>query len=70
VCPTCEARAEWCRVIIDAYEWMRLGGQLAEVVPDPTPAVVDGILVLTREVRAAEAWETEAVRQDATARGR
>jgi hypothetical protein len=29
---------------------------------------VDGVLVLMREVSAAEAWETDAVRQDAAAR--
>jgi hypothetical protein len=47
---------------------MKLGGRIEDVAPEPTCAVVDGVLVLMREVQAAEAWETDAVRQDAAAR--
>jgi hypothetical protein len=68
VCPTCEAGAPWARVIIDAYQWLKMGGRIEDVAPEPTCAVVDGVLTLMREVQAAEAWEADAVRQDAAAR--
>jgi hypothetical protein len=49
--------------VLDAYEWVRLGGALTDVAPSPTCALIDGVLALAREVRAAEAWESQVIAQ-------
>jgi hypothetical protein len=63
VCPVCEVTQPWARAVLDAYEWVRLGGALEDVAPSPTCALIDGVLALAREVRAAEAWESQVIAQ-------
>jgi hypothetical protein len=58
-CPVCEASSEWVGAVLDAYEWTGRGQRIDDVVPSPTAAIVDGVLLLTRELRGAENYETE-----------
>lgn len=58
-CPLCEASSPWVSAVLDAYEWTGRGQRVDDVVPYPSAAVVDGVLLLTRELRAAENYEMD-----------
>jgi hypothetical protein len=58
-CPVCEASSEWVCAVLDAYEWTGRGQRVDDVVPSPTAAIIDGVLLLTRELRAAEVYEMD-----------
>lgn len=58
-CPVCESATPWAAAVLDAYEWTGRGQRVDDVIPCPTAAVLDGVLLLTRELRAAESYEME-----------
>lgn len=58
-CPICEASSSWLGAVLDAYEWTGRGQSVDTVIPCPSAAVIDGVLLLTRELRAAENYEME-----------
>jgi len=53
-CPVCQLRAPWVSLLITAARWTKRGRSLGDLVVRPSPAIVQGILVIEQEVAALE----------------
>jgi len=68
-CPRPEARREWIGEAWDAWEWVRMGGSVRDVIPRPTHALLDLVLHLEREAHALDARRAADQARDASSRG-
>ena len=73
-CPACDLRTPWAADVLRAVRWRAQHGAVGDVVPEPTPALLDGVLTVETEQAAVHAdtlsrqrAEMDAARQ---ARGR
>lgn len=66
-CPICSVSAPWVGDVVTALRWTRAGRPLAEVIPAPSAAVTDAVLLLEQEAAALDAatMELERARMDA-----
>lgn len=69
VCPVCALDESWARGIIRATNWRAKGSPVTDLYPDPTPALIDGILTVECEQAAVERDEHERMRREHEARG-
>ena len=68
VCPVCALDESWARGIIRAVNWRARGGPVTDLYPDPTPALIDGILTVESEQASVEREEHERTRREYEAR--
>lgn len=61
-CPTCAQAASWVRDAAEAWEWTERGGALVDYLEHPSGALVEGILLIGREVKAVQADVMEDMR--------
>lgn len=59
VCPACESRQSWACLVFRAYRWQGRGGDVRDIIPHPTSALIEAILVLDGERNECEAEEFE-----------
>lgn len=67
VCPACASREPWAGAVFRAYRWQGRGGDVTDVIPCPTPALIEAILVLDGERNECEAEEFERIRSKGAA---
>lgn len=69
-CPSCAVSAPWVGDVVTALRWTRAGRPLAEVIPSPSAAVVDAVLLVEAEVAALDAATMELERSRMESKGR
>ncbi len=54
-CPEPGARQAWVGDMIDAFNWQQNGASVRDIEPNPSPALIDGVLHIARERDALSA---------------
>lgn len=67
-CPECALSSAWAAGVIRAVNWRARGGPVTDLYPDPTPALIDGILTVESEQASVEREEHERTRREYEAR--
>lgn len=69
-CPACTARAPWVGDVVTAYRWSRAGRAIGEIVPHPSAALFDAVLLLEAEVAERDVAEMQLENERARAKGK
>lgn len=61
-CPSCESRQPWAQDVFRAFRWQSRGGKIKDIIPKPSAALIEAVLILDGERNTCDSEELERIR--------